>query len=114
MAKKKTRPQTVFVIMHYQIVHEDHFDCIQAHVASTLKAAEKYIASAEIPSFSWWQVHPYEIDADPVAEITAKETIYYYNHAGKASKSAPLKQALKAYIKALKDNPELFDCPCCE
>ncbi len=41
MAKPK-RP-IVWVIMHYEIMFDDHIDCLQFHVSSTRKMAETYI-----------------------------------------------------------------------
>lgn len=98
MAKKK--PVTVWVIMHYEIMFDDHIDCLQFHVASSLKRAEAYINKSGMMPYSWWQIHPHRIDHDFKNDGEEGVEVYYYSHTGRPLKSAPQKQALAAYQRA--------------
>ncbi|MFT3881190.1 MAG: hypothetical protein QM703_16190 [Gemmatales bacterium] len=91
----------VWVIMHYEIMFDDHIDCMQFHIASSLKKAETYIKKSGVMSYSWWQVHPHRIDHDGKDGEEGVE-VYYYSHTGRQLKSAPQKQALAAYQRAKK------------
>ncbi len=89
MLKKKT---IVWLVMHYEFMFEGKLDCLQFHVASTLKKAEIYVKKARVMPYSWWQVHPYVID-----EYADCEEVYYYSYRGKPLKKAPWIQARRAF-----------------
>jgi hypothetical protein len=98
MSKKKTI--TVWVIMHYEIMFDDHIDSLQFHVSSTRKKAEEYIRKGCVAPYSWWQLHPHRLDHDSWVDGEEGVEVYYYSHTGKPLKSAPQKQALAAYQRA--------------
>ncbi len=93
--KKKA---TVWVIMHYEILQVNPFtivDSVQFHVASSRKKAEEHMRQSWVEPYSWWQVHPYVVDFEDC--LHEGEEVYYYSHRGKPLRSAPCKQAIKAY-----------------
>jgi len=96
----KEKPITVWVIMHYEIMFDDHIDGLQFHVSSTRMKAEQYINNSGIAPYSWWQLHPHRIDHDPKSDGEEGIEVYYYSHTGRPLKSAPQKQALAAYQRA--------------
>lgn len=99
MAKKNS--VTVWVIMHYEIF-ENQIDCIQFHVASSLKKAEAYFRVMHVASYSWWQVHPHVIDHDTKHDGREGEEIYYYSYRGTRLKKAPFKQTRAAFEREKK------------
>jgi len=101
MMAKPNRP-IVWVIMHYEIMLDDHIDCLQFHVSSTRKRAEEYIHKSGMAPYSWWQLHPHRIDHDSRSDGEEGVEVYYYSHTGRLLKSAPQKQALTAYQRAKK------------
>ena len=98
MSKKKSI--TVWVIMHYEIMFDDHIDSLQFHVSSTRKMAEAYIHRSGVAPYSWWQLHPHRIDHDSKSDGEEGVEVYYYSHTGRLLKSAPQKKALAAYQRA--------------
>ena len=93
---RKRKKAKVWVVMHYEIMFNDHIDCLQFHVSSSLRAAEKYVAEAGVMAHSWWQVHPHVVDDKPSDGCEGDE-VYYYSHTGKRLTRAPVKQALSYY-----------------
>jgi hypothetical protein len=107
--KKQKRKQTIWVIMHYEIIGPDspHPDAMQFHVSSSLKKAEKYIRTQYADSHCWWQVHPHVLDTkgDEGAEV------YYYSHRGTPKKSPPPSSRVVAlFRKHVARYPERFSC----
>ncbi|HQR07610.1 MAG TPA: hypothetical protein PLN21_12350 [Gemmatales bacterium] len=98
---KRKRP-IVWVIMHYEIMFDDHIDSLQFHVSSTRKKAEEYIDNHGMSHYSWWQIHSHRIDHDFKNDGEEGVEVYYYSHTGRPLKSAPQKQALAAYQRAKK------------
>lgn len=96
----KKNPVIVWVIMHYEIMFDDHIDCLQFHVSSTRKKAEEYIHKSGVAPYSWWQIHPHQIDHDFKNDSEEGVEVYYYSHTGRLLKSAPQKQAFAAYQRA--------------
>jgi len=102
------RPQTVWVIMHYEIMglSESYWiDCLQFHVSSSLKKAEASIRRVQVDAHSWWQVHPHEIDTTDFDE--GVET-HFDSHRGTRLKSAPATRAIAAFRKHVARNPEIY------
>ena len=99
MAMRKKKP-FVWVVMHYEIMWGERIDSVQFHVASSRRAAEKYISRTGVEPYSWWQVHPYEVDEDHFWD--AEEATYYYSHTGRPLPATPVRRALNAYRRARK------------
>jgi hypothetical protein len=98
MPSTKRKPVTVYVIMHYEYFEGGHIDCLQFHVASSLKKAEAYFKIVHVDPHSWWQVHPHVIDHNPKDGWEGEE-FYYYSYRGKRLKEPPHQQARKAWEK---------------
>ena len=101
MPKLKLPLTTVYVIMHYEFFEGGHIDCLQFHVASSLKKVEAYFKVMHVSDYSCWQVHPHVIDHN-LKDGWEGEEVYYYSYRGKRLKQAPHKQALKAWEKEYK------------
>jgi len=84
--------------MHYEFMFEGTLDCLQFHVSSSLKKAEKDIRESGVMPYSWWQVHPYVIDG--IGEEGLE--VHYYNYRGTKLRQAPHQQAKNAYERAKK------------
>ena len=97
MKQKKT---TVWVVMHYEYMFNEHIDSVQFHVSSSLRKAEKYISESGVMPCSWWQVHPYVVDYNDFWD-DGKPEVHYYSHTGKPLRVAPFKRALAAYRRHL-------------
>lgn len=97
---KKSKRSIVWVIMHYEIMFDDHIDCLQFHVSSTRKKAEEYIRESGVTPYSWWQIHPHRIDHDSRVDGEEGVEVFYYSHTGRPLKKVPQKKALVAYQRA--------------
>ncbi len=100
------RKRTVWVVMHYEIMglaESPHVDSMQFHVSSSLDKAEVYIRSGWVASYSWWQVHPYEVD---FAEFDEGAEVYYYSHRGTRLRAAPTTRSIAAFRKHTARHPE--------
>ncbi|MBI1901972.1 MAG: hypothetical protein HYS13_12790 [Planctomycetia bacterium] len=93
---RRRKKVEVWVVMHYEIMFNDHIDCLQFHVSSSLRAAEKYVAEAGVMAHSWWQVHPHVVDAEPTGDFEGEE-VHYYSHTGKRLTRAPVRHAIRYY-----------------
>jgi len=83
--------RVVWVLMHYEILGLPdgiHVDSVESHVSSSLAKAEEYIRDMWVEAHSWWQLHPYEIDATPLEEINK---VFYYSHRSTRLTAAPTK-----------------------
>jgi hypothetical protein len=103
----KSRPGTVWVVMHYEILGIRpcvYVDALQFHVSSTLKRAERYIQQRWVYPFSWWQVHPHVVDGSDPDE---GDEVHYYSYNGRPLRRAPTKQAIKAYQRDCREHPTL-------
>ena len=76
----KRKRTTVWVIMHYEIMFEDHIDSLQFHVSSTRKKTEEYIDNGGMAPYSWWQIHPHQSDHDYKNDDEEGVEGYYYSH----------------------------------
>ena len=104
MRKKQKK---VWVVMHYEILGIPgalHVDCLQFHVASTRKKAEKFIRAMWVYPFSWWQIHPHVVDCDDW--LSEGKEVYYYSHRGTPLRFAPVKRAEKAFLRDEEKNRE--------
>jgi hypothetical protein len=93
------RKPIVWVVMHYEIMglpESPWVDSVQFHVSSSLDKAEEYIRRAGVAAYSWWQVHPHEVDT---ADLGEGDEVHYYSHRGARLKAAPTKRAITAYRK---------------
>ena len=86
--------------MHYEIMFDEHVDCLQFHVSSSLRAAEKYISDCRVAPYSWWQIHSHVVDHDRVHWCDEGKAVHYYRHTGKPLTSAPIRRAISAYRRA--------------
>ena len=96
----KTKRTTVWVVMHYEYSRLKGVilvDCLQFHVSSSRKRAEKYIRSRSVSSYSWWQIHPHVVDCDDWK--MEGDEVYYYSHRGTPLRSPPFKRAEKAFLR---------------
>jgi hypothetical protein len=103
----RKKQKTVWVVMHYEIMGIPgalHVDCLQSHVSSTRKKAEKFIRDMWVYPFSWWQIHPHVVDCDDW--LSEGEEVYYYSHRGTPVRSAPVKRAEKAFLREEEKNGE--------
>ena len=71
-------------------------DSVQFHVSSSLDKAEESIRRAGVAAYSWWQVHPHEVDT---ADLGEGDEVHDYSHRGARLKAAPTKRAITAYRK---------------
>lgn len=102
------RSQTVWVVMHYEILglpDSPWVDSVQFHVSSSLEKAEVHIRIAHVASHSWWQVHSHVVDATNYDE---GEVVHYYSHRGTRLKAAPTRRAITAFRKYAARHPEWF------
>src|SRR5262245_45189133 len=103
---KKER-STVWVVMHYEYSRLKGVilvDCLQFHVSSTRRKAEKYIRDSLVASYSWWQIHPHVVDCNDW--MSEGEEVYYYSHKGTPLRSPPFKRAEKAFLRQEEKNRE--------
>jgi hypothetical protein len=98
MAKKKI---TVWVVMHYEYMFNEHIDSVQFHVSSSLKRAEKYISKTFVAPYSWWQIHPHLVDNDNWKDGEEGVEVHYYSHTGKPLRRPPFNRALAAWRRQL-------------
>jgi hypothetical protein len=98
MAQK--RGTRVWVVMRYEIFHGEVVDSVEFHVASSLKAAERYMKQVHVAPYSWWQVHPYVVDHDLKRDGWEGEDVYYYSHTGRPLKAVPTRRAISAFQRA--------------
>ncbi len=96
----KRRRVTVWVVMHYEILHGEVVDSVQFHVSSSLRRAEEYILKTYVVPWSWWQVHPHLVDHDCDRDGDEGDEVYYYSHTGKSLKQAPVRRAISAFRRA--------------
>ena len=104
------RKQTVWVVMHYEYIGLPgcpSLDALQCHVSSSRRQAEAYIFRGCVDAHSWWQLHPYVLDAED-GWLDEGNEAYYYSYRGKPLKSAPHKRALAAFRKHVARNPEIY------
>ncbi len=95
--------------MHYEIMglpESPQVDSMQFHVSSSLDKAEVYIRRVKVDAYSWWQVHPYEVDFARFAEFDEGAEVYYYSHRGTRLRAAPMKRAISAFRKHAARHPE--------
>jgi hypothetical protein len=107
MGLARNRKQTVWVVLHYEIMgapDSPRIDSLQFHVSSSLKKAERYIRSTGVDAHSWWQVHPYVLDGDGDEGVE----VHYYSHRGTPLKIAPMSRAFIAYAKHVARHPEWY------
>jgi hypothetical protein len=105
MPKKK---QMVWVFMHYEYMgagSSERIDSVQFHVSSSRRKAEKFVREMWVQPFSWWQVHPYVVDADDW--LSEGEEVYYYSHKGAPLRRPPYKRALRAWERDKVKNPDM-------
>jgi hypothetical protein len=96
----KRKPAKVWVVMHYEILGlkgRTRVDSMQFHVSSSRRKAEEYVRGIWVSPYSWWQVHPYVVD--DVNWLYEGEEVYYYSHRGKPLRTAPSKQAMRAWVR---------------
>jgi hypothetical protein len=104
----KRAEQTVWVVMHYEIMgvpDSPHIDSVQFHVSSSLTQAEQYIHGAHVAAYSWWQVHPHVVDASDGDEGT---DVCIYSHRGTRLRVPPTVRAITAFRKHVARHPEWY------
>lgn len=82
---------TIWLVVHCELVRVQKkmiVDEAVFHAFSSLRRAERFVKAGKVEPFSWWKVLRLELD-----NTSASEIAFYYNHKGKAVKSAPFKQA---------------------
>jgi len=105
-AKTKRRPRNAvvkkatqaWVVIHCEFMGTSdapRMDEMVFHVASTRRAAERYIKSRFVSPFSWWQVQNYRVDIDEVDEVNT----LFYSHKGRQMKSPPHKFAMHHFLR---------------
>ncbi len=100
--------QTVWVVMHYEIMGPPDSpwpDSVQFHVSSSLEKAEEYIRSSNVAAHSWWQVHPHVLDSTDPDE---GDKVHHYSHQGAPLTAAPTPQAIAAYRAYATRHPDRF------
>lgn len=100
--------------MHYEwmgLPESARIDSVQFHVSSSLKKAEKYIRCQGVDSHSWYQVHPYVLDARGDDRYIEGVEVYYYNHRGTRLKSPPTGRTLSAFRRHVARYPQFYSVP---
>jgi len=88
------KPKRVaWIIIHCEIVEAGFYDEMIFHVASSRRNAERYLATHEMVTHSWWKVEAHPLDCDDYPE----PAIMYYSNKGRPLKSVPDKKAWAAY-----------------
>lgn len=102
------RKRTVWVVMHYEIMglpDSPAVDSVQFHIPSSLEKAEEYVRRSRVAPYSWWQVHPHEVDT---ADHREGEEVHYYSHRGTRLKAAPTRRSIAAYREHAARHPEWY------
>ncbi|MSR30832.1 MAG: hypothetical protein EXR99_04925 [Gemmataceae bacterium] len=109
MAAKVKKETQVWVITHCEISGKV-FDRWPFHVAGSLEAAKKLIPRVKVSDYSWWEVFLFDQNYDIYKHGWEEPKVYYFNHLGKAVKTAPFNKAVKAFQKSSQPSSQAGGC----
>jgi hypothetical protein len=108
MPKCRTGKQSreVWVVLHCEYMRNPKhrfIDEMLFHLASSLKAAQRFIGRARVGAYSWWEVQRRFLD---VADDDVTPETHFYSHTGRKLNKPPQVRALNAYKKHWAETPE--------